>query len=67
MSCDSSNSENLNQLQKIEGSNTFKDLLIKMRFPRAALLKDLRILDILNKGPVWEFLLRKNIILRFFL
>ena len=35
----------------------FKDLLIKFQFSRAVLSKDLRILDTLTKGPVWEFLL----------
>ena len=56
--------ENLNQLFKIEGNNHFKDLLIKILFSRAVLSQDLRILDNLNKGPV--FLLWKNIILREF-
>ena len=37
-----------------------------MQFSRAVLWKDLRILDTLDKGPVWEFLLWKDIILRYF-
>ena len=41
----------------IEGNNPFQDLLIKIQFSRAVLSKDLRILDTLNKGPVWEFIL----------
>ena len=45
-----------NQLLKIEGNNPFKDLLIKLQFSRAVLSKDF-FLDILNEGPVWEFLL----------
>ena len=53
--CDSK--ENLNQLLKIEGNNSFKDLLIKMQFSRAVLSNDLRLLATLNKGPAWEFLL----------
>ena len=42
--------ENLNQLLKTDGSNPFKDLQVKMQFPRAVLSKDLRILESLNKG-----------------
>ena len=41
----------------IEGNNSFQDLLIKVQLSRAVLSKNLRILDILNKGHVWEFLL----------
>ena len=58
--------ESLNQLLKIEGNNTFKDLLTKKQFPRAVLSKDFWILGSLNKEPVWEFLVWKNIILRTF-
>ena len=45
------------QFLKIEGNDSCKDLLIKIQFSRAVLSKDCRILDTLNKGPVWEFLL----------
>ena len=38
-----------------------KDLLIKIQFSRAVLSKDLRILESLNKGHVWEFLLWKTL------
>ena len=62
MRCDSKTK--LNQLLKIEGDNPFEDLLITMQFSRAVLSKDLRILDTFNKGPEWEFLLSKDIILR---
>ena len=41
----------------IDGGNYFEDLLIKMEFSRTASLKDLRILESLNKEPAWEFLL----------
>ena len=51
---------------KIQGNNPFKDLLMKMQFSRAVLLKDLRILGTLSKEPVWEFLFWKNVILRNF-
>ena len=47
---------NLNQLLKTGSNNTFKDLLIKMQFSKPALSRDLRILESLNKEPVWEFL-----------
>ena len=49
---------------KTGGNNPFKDLLIKMQFSWAFLSKDLRILGTSKKGPVWEFLLWKNIIRR---
>ena len=58
--------KNMNQLLKTEANNPFKYLLIKMQFSRAVSPKDLRILDTLKKGPVWEFLHFKNIILRDF-
>ena len=46
----------LNQLLKIEGNNSFKDLLIKMQFSRAVLSKELKMLDSLNKGPIISIL-----------
>ena len=51
---------------KIEDIKPFKDLLIKMEFSRAVLSKALKILDTLNIGPVWNYLIWKNIILRDF-
>ena len=53
-----------NQLLRIEGNNSFKDLLIKMYFSRAVLSKDLRNLENLNKVHVCEFLLWKNVVLK---
>ena len=41
-------------------TNPFKDLLIKILFLRAALSKDLRILEPLNKRLVWECRLLKE-------
>ena len=42
---------------KKKSYNPLKDLLIKTQFSKAVLSKDLKILNTLVKGPVWEFLL----------
>ena len=41
-------------------------LLIKMQFSRAVSSKDLRKVELLNKGPVWEFRAWKDILRKFF-
>ena len=52
--------ENLNQSLKIEGNNSFKDLLIKMQFSRAVLSKDLKISDTWNKGLACRSVVREG-------
>ena len=59
--------ENFSYLLKTDDSNLFKDCLIKMKFSKAVLSRDSRILKSLKKGPVWESrLCKKSIILRTF-